>query len=435
MNRFEVHLDLAGRPIPMGEVEVAERAGRIARCEFAYRSDYLGRPDRLMLDPHTSLSGGRWVASELPRGLADAGPDGWGRSLLLRANRGRGMTDAELLLAVDDTSRIGALRLRTTAEGPWEASGEGSGEASVGTKGPAQAHSANKTSVSASGGTKVPALIKLAELSQDAAEVEADPSGQDAVRRLVGAGSASLGGARPKASVLTGEGRLAIAKFASRHDEISVIVWEKLCLDLAAQAGVLVPVNRLLRIKDEPVLLLDRFDRDRDGHRVPYLSAFALTGAPDPASGDYLDIGESLTEIDTADLGETLRQLWRRVAFNVAVRNTDDHLKNHAILWSTGGWRLSPAFDITPNQVGGTTRATGIAGEDLPSKEPRALRQLGDEFGISGAAQRAMLVDVLAAASRWRDHARGLGISTEIDQLARPLDDAQRGLAELADQL
>lgn len=405
MNNIDVYLDLAGNPIRMGAARIDERGGRVVRCEFTYDSDYLARPDKLALDPSAPLTGDRWVTADLPRGLADAGPDGWGRSLLLRANRGRAMSTADLLLAVDDTSRIGALRLR--AGNGWEGSSD----------------------------TRVPALVHLAELLQAAGEVESGTDATEAVRRLVGAGTASLGGMRPKASVFNESGKLSLAKFSSRRDDISVIAWEKVCLDLAAKAGIPVPGNRLLRIGEEPVLLLDRFDRTADGHRLPYLSAFAITDAPDPASGDYLEIGEALTDLDTADLPGTLRQLWRRAAFNVAMCNTDDHLKNHAILWRAEGWSLSPAFDITPNPVGGTPRATQIDGEDLPGGEARGLARLGEEFGIAPSERHAILTSILTATVGWRTHARGLSISTaEITKLERPLDDSRQRLVGLTEK-
>jgi serine/threonine-protein kinase HipA len=406
MTRFELCLDLDSVAIPMAEVSVDDRDGRTRRCEFSYRDDYLARPGRLALDPRTPVTGDRWVSAELPRGLGDAGPDGWGRSLLLRRHRGRAMSPTDLLLGVDDAVRIGALRVRT--EDGWQAS-PGSG---------------------------VPALIHLADLQRAADQVESDGEADDAVRQLVGAGSASLGGMRPKASVRNDAGQLAIAKFSSARDQISVIAWEKLCLDLAADAGIEVPRNRLLRIGGRPVLVLDRFDRTPEGHRVPYLSAFAITDAADAASGDYLYIAEALTDLDTADMPATVQALWRRAAFNVAVRNTDDHLRNHAILWHRDGWRLSPAFDITVNEIGGSYRTTQIAGETSPGREARGLTRLAEEFGLTTSTQAGILADILRATARWREHAASLGIPTvEISQLQRPLDDARDRLTALASRL
>lgn len=397
---FEVHVELDGTTVPMGDVEVDSRDLRIVRSEFRYRSSYLGRGEKLPLDPHLDLTATQHVAGALPRGLSDAGPDWWGRRLALRANRGRPLDDAELLLSVDDFARIGALRLRAEPDGPF-----------------------------LSDEHEVPKLVHLREIAEATRAVEDDPDDLAAVKLLLGTGSSALGGARPKASVIDND-RLAIAKFASKTDAIEVVAWEKLCLDLAAAAGIDVPVSRLVDVGRGRALILDRFDRDAEGRRVPYQSAFTITDAPDPASGDYLEIGEALTELDLADLPQTLRQLLRRVAFSIAMRNTDDHLKNHALLWSRTGWRLSPAFDITPNEIGGTNRATSICGYDTPGTEARGLAELASEFGIDKAEYNQIVGQVVAAAATWREAASALALPlSEITRLERNLTEAQKRLA------
>ncbi len=397
---FEVHVELDGTTVPMGDIEVDSRDHRIVRSEFRYRSSYLAQGEKLPLDPHLDLTATQHVAGTLPRGLSDAGPDWWGRRLALRASRGRPLDDAELLLSVDDFARIGALRLRAEPDGPF-----------------------------VSDEHEVPKLVHLQEIAEATHAVEDDPDDLAAVKLLLGTGSSALGGARPKASVIDND-RLAIAKFASKTDTIEVVAWEKLCLDLAAAAGIEVPVSRLVDIGRGRALILDRFDRDADGHRIPYQSAFTITDAPDPASGDYLEIGEALTELDLADLPRTLRQLLRRVAFNIAMRNTDDHLKNHALLWGRAGWRLSPAFDITPDEVGGTPRATSICGYDSPGTETRGLIELSGEFGIDKADYDQIVGQVMAVASTWREAAAELALAPrETTQLERNLTEAQQRLA------
>lgn len=397
---FEVHVDLDGTTVPMGDVEVDSRDHRIVRSEFRYRSSYLARGEKLPLDPHLALTATRHVTGALPRGLSDAGPDWWGRRLALRANLGRPLDDAELLLSVDDFARIGALRLRTEPDGPF-----------------------------LSNEHEVPKLVRLQEIAEATRAVEDDPDDLAAVKLLLGTGSSALGGARPKASVIDND-RLAIAKFASKTDTTEVVAWEKLCLDLAAAAGIEVPVSRLVDVGRGRALILDRFDRDAGGRRVPYQSAFTITDASDPVSGDYLEIGEALTELDLADLPGTLRQLLRRVAFSIAMRNTDDHLKNHALLWSRAGWRLSPAFDITPDEIGGTTRATSICGYDTPGTETRGLTELAGEFAIDKAEYDQIVGQVVAAASTWREAAAALALPPgEITRLGRNLADAQQRVA------
>ena len=400
LDAFEVHIELGGRTVAMGSIQIETRRGRTLRSEFGYSPSYLALANRPALDPATGLDGARHVAAEIPRGLDDAGPDAWGERLVLRTHRGRVPSRVDYLLAVDDLTRMGALRLRTDATGPF-----------------------------LSAGHDVPNLVQLADLADAAHSVETDTDDLDAVRRLVNAGSASLGGARPKASVTDGD-RLMIAKFASTRDEIEVVAWEKLCLDLAARAGITVPASRLLPVGGTRCLVLNRFDRAASA-RVPYLSGFAITEAADAASGDYLDLAEALADLDIDDLAGTLRQLWRRAAFSIAMRNTDDHLKNHGVLWSNTGWRLSPAFDIAPNPIGGVDRATAIDGERMPAREARALIGLADEFGIPEAQWRPIVADVLGATSGWPAHAAEFGLpEADVRRLERVLTEAQGRLAD-----
>lgn len=139
-------------------------------------------------------------------------------------------------------------------------------------------------------------------------------------------------------------------------------------------------------------------------------------------------------ELDIADHPRALRALWRRAAFNVAVHNTDDHLKNHGVCWTKDGWQLSPAFDITPDPVAGATRTTQIDGENHPVREARALLGLALEFGIPAPEQRQILIEVLTSAGQWRSHAELIGISEgEINQVGRVLTESQQRLATALD--
>jgi serine/threonine-protein kinase HipA len=398
--RFEAFVDLEGVPVPMASVDVEERRGRPVRTEFEYAQSYLARREKLALDPHTPLAASRHVGVGLPRGLLDAGPDGWGRRLLLRANRGREMSETDFLLGVDDASRIGALRFAVDGSAFLAADAE------------------------------VPRRMPLKRLLDAARSVEEDPDDLTAVRELLAAGSGGLGGVRPKAAVEE-DGMLSIAKFPSTTDEIEVVAWEKLCLDLAERAGIPVPASRLIEVGTARVLVLERFDRAPGSRRVPYLSAFALTSAPEPDGGDYLELGDALAELDTADLRATRRDLWRRAAFNVAMRNTDDHLKNHGVLWGPEGWRLSPAFDIAPDPVGGSARATAIDGEDRPAREARALRALAAELEIPAVLLAADAERLLGAVASWRSHGELMRLpERDIRALGPALDQAQRLFAE-----
>jgi serine/threonine-protein kinase HipA len=404
--RFGVHLATPEGTVALGSVETDARRGRTARVEFRYATSYLEARPGPALDPAHPLSSAPTVDAALPRGILDAGPDGWGRRLLLRARRGESLTEPDFVLSVDDDSRIGALRFSLPGSPDYVS----------------RSH-------------EIPRLVHLDDLAAAARAVEEDPDDLAAVRLLLDAGSANLGGIRPKASVRD-NGRLTIAKFPSTTDEIDAMAWEKVCLDIAARAGVEVPRTRLVEVGRQRALLLDRFDRDGRGDRIPYLSAFSLTRAPDPAAGDYFDLAEDLREFDIADYVRAVRDLWRRIAVNNAVRNTDDHLRNHGFLYGTAGWALSPAFDITPNPVAGAERTTALDGETSPVREARALVALGDAFDIPRARQVAILDEVLAAAGTWRHRAEAARVAErEIRILGSSLTGAQARLAAERDRL
>jgi serine/threonine-protein kinase HipA len=228
----------------------------------------------------------------------------------------------------------------------------------------------------------------------------------------------SLGGARPKASVRDGD-RLLIAKFPHHADGWSVIAWEKTALDLAEAVEIPVPNRQLVGI-GSPVLLLDRFDRE-GAHRVGYVSAMTLLEAQDGQPRDYTEIAEVIPENSSATTDD-LRQLWRRIAFSVAVHNTDDHLRNHGFLRHKAGWRLAPAFDINPNPDLAAQRVTSIGGATDAAEEVNALLVYSENFGLTDSQARAVLREVADAAGGWEAVARRNGIAeSEIARFDRTL--------------
>jgi serine/threonine-protein kinase HipA len=297
------------------------------------------------------------------------------------------LTDVDYLIGVSDVTRQGAIRLRCEPDGPFVAAG-----------------------------SDVPKLLDLPRLlyAADAADAADKDDDLAAIKELLDAGSGSLGGARPKASVRDGE-HLFIAKFPHQHDDWDVMAWEKLTLDLAAAAGIAVPKTRVTQVDGRTVLLLERFDRIADDGpdpaRVPYISAMTVLDAHDGETHDYLELAETLPEISAGTRAD-LRQLWRRIAFSIMVNNTDDHLRNHGFLRSRGGWRLSPAFDINPNPDAGTPRVTGIGGARTRSDAINALRSHALNFDMSNTDAADVLKEVAEAIKQWQTMATRLGIST-----------------------
>ncbi len=251
-----------------------------------------------------------------------------------------------------------------------------------------------------------------------------------AIKVLLEAGTGSLGGARPKASVRDG-GRLLIAKFPHHSDAWSVMAWEKTALDLAETAGITVPHTQLIDIDDQPVLLLERFDRGV-GRRVGYISAMTLIEGKDGEARYYTEIAETIPEY-SASTSADLKELWRRIAFSVAVHNTDDHLRNHGFLRDKAGWRLAPAFDINPTPDIGARRVTSIGGSTNPSGDVQALLAYAVSFDLTNASARVILREVVEAVTNWTTVARRNGITeAEINRFAPTLDRTIAVVAEAA---
>lgn len=386
-DRAYLHLDAgAGGPIPVGEAYFTARAGRLLSTVVSYDTGYLALPGAFALSPSLPLVTGGQHASALPGFLADCSPDRWGRDLITRRHRAQAraderaagtLTEVDFLLGVSDYSRQGAVRLSAEPAGEFLAQG-----------------------------TPVPQLLELPRLLR-AADAASGKDDLGAVKALLEAGSGSLGGARPKASVRDGD-RLLIAKFPHAHDDWDVMAWEKVALDLAADAGITVPASRLVRVDDRSVLLLERFDRS-GAHRVAYISAMTLLDARDGDAHDYLEIAEVLPECSAAARAD-LRELWRRIAFSLLVNNTDDHLRNHGLLHRAGGWRLSPAFDVNPDPDGASERVTSIDGARERADALDALLGRAHAFDLSPSGAQQVLTEVSAAVGLWRDRAAQAGI-------------------------
>ena len=375
-----VYLDMPSRePLLVGEMYFTTKAGRLVSSTFRYDNGYLGEPAAFPIDPDLPLHAGTASLPGLPGAMQDCSPDRWGRNLITKAHRGTALawgrtsetlTEVDFLVRVSDLTRQGALRFRTTQEGPLLGDG---------------AH--------------VPALVELPRLLR-AAQTASRHDDFAAIKELLDAGTGSLGGARPKASLRDGEG-LFIAKFPHPDDDWDVMSWEKTALDLAQAAGIRVPRTRLTRADGRCVLLLERFDR-RGRERVPYISAMTMLTARDGDSHDYLEIAEVLPEVSAATTAD-LNELWRRIAFSVLINNTDDHLRNHGFLRTAGGWRLSPVFDVNPNPDAGTTRQTAVGGAHRREHVLEALHAHAKHFDLTPASAAQVLSEIVTTVAGWRE--------------------------------
>ena len=404
-----VHVDIAGQPQRAGVLYAEARRGRLTSA-FAYDGDYIASSQAYAVDPALPLAAGTWPsAAELPRAFRDAAPDRWGRQLISRRAAAeaqatgvqpRTLTELDYLLGVSDAARQGALRFKTSEDGPFE-------------------HPL----------ADVPRLVALPTLLAASRSVAEDrPNAPEAVATLFNLGSASLGGAMPKASVLD-DGILWVAKFGHPSPPSDAIAWEKTALDLAESAGIRVPDRRLLDVEGAPVLLAKRFDRGPASQRLGYISAMTLCEANDGEPRDYLEIADRLAAITSAPQDD-LAELWRRVAFGIAINNTDDHLRNHGFLHDGAGWRLSPVFDVNPDPNPAAPRATSIAGAVTAAASMAALAASRETYGLSAAQVRRIMSEVAQAVGAWRRVAASNGIPpTGRDRLAPTFE---QGLAVLA---
>jgi serine/threonine-protein kinase HipA len=410
-----VYIDLRGVSQFVGRMWARARKGRES-ATFEYEQSWLDHPERFALEPALSLFPGPQHTSAgraLFGSLGDSAPDRWGRILMRRAERRaakkearapRTLLEVDFLLMVDDEARLGALRFAEQEGGPFLAAG---------------------------GPSRIPPLVKLPRLLQASDRVASETDTDEDLRLLLAPGS-SLGGARPKASVRDRGGRLAIAKFPHKGDDVDVERWEAVALALASRAAIPVPNWRIEEVAGRAVLLLRRFDREQEC-RVPFLSAMSMLGADDNEQRSYLEIVDGIRRYG-AEPAADIRELWRRVVFNVLISNTDDHLRNHGFLYEGGrGWRLSPAYDLNPVPTDVRERTLSVAITlDDPTASLSLAMEVAEYFGLPLKEARRIAGEVGSAVSRWRREASRIGIQrAEVDRMASAFehDDLRQSLA------
>jgi serine/threonine-protein kinase HipA len=413
MTDVEVHLDLQGQTRPLGLLRRQMPRGR-ETVSFEYFDDWLEDAKRFSIEPALVLTPGTFpprAGQPLFGALGDSAPDTWGRRLMQRAERRlaqregrqvRTLGELDYLLGVSDETRLGALRFR------W--------------------HDEEAFQIPVRDG--VPAVVDLGRLLQITERVEAGEETDEDLRLIFAPGS-SLGGARPKASVVDQHGHLSIAKFPKESDDYSIETWEEIALRLAARTGIRTPRHELLEVAGKPVLLSCRFDRE-DGWRIPFLSALSMTGSRDGERGSYPELVDALTE-HGAQAKTDAEQLYRRMVFNVLVSNVDDHLRNHGFLWAgQGGWILSPVYDLNPTPVDVKARIlTTNINLDEGTCSVELLQEAAEFFGLRQKASESVIREVAEVTSTWRRVAAEVGARRrEIDRMASAFEheDLQKAL-------
>ena len=387
-------------PLLMGKLYVNNHRGKEI-FSFEYSKEWLKANDlSFMLDPDLHLYEGRQYASPdkpLFGIFSDSCPDRWGRLLMKRKEaifarkenrKPRSLSESDYLLGVFDKTRIGALRFSLEENGPFLSEGDG---------------------------LAAPPWTTLRKLESASLAYEGDERGQEDewLSQLFAPGS-SLGGARPKASVMAPDGSLWIAKFPSKHDEWNSGAWEMVVHDLAARCGLSVPEAKIEAFSDNgDTFLVKRFDRI-GSRRVHFSSAMALLGKTDGSGADgagYLDIA-SFIKSNGAYPKQDLVELWKRIVFSMAVSNTDDHLRNHGFLLTRRSWMLSPLFDVNPN-IYGNALSLSVSEEDSSMSFGLAI-ETAEYYGIGIPEARRIASDIQKTVSdNWCSSASKYGLGKE----------------------
>ena len=384
-------------PALMGILSATRLRGK-GIFSFEYDASWLADRRFSSFDPDLQMFSGRQYVPQDKENFGiflDSAPDRWGRVLLERREaeraraedrRIRNLDETDYLLGVFDGSRMGALRFRLDPNGPF---------------------------LDDDGKMATPPWTSLKELEDASLHLEDCPEALQSkwLRMLVAPGS-SLGGARPKANVLDDRNRLWIAKFPSRKDRMDVGAWEAVCMELARKSGISVSEFKLEKYSnDHHTFLTLRFDRTEDGKRRQFTSAMTLLGYSDGENSEgasYLEIAEWI-ERNCMKVNENLEELFRRIAFNVAVSNCDDHLRNHGFLYSTNGWTLSPAFDLTPNPAGYGLKLN--INETDNALDYSLVLSIAPYLGLEPETANHIVTQVRTAVSLWRNVATRFGIS------------------------
>jgi serine/threonine-protein kinase HipA len=365
---------------------------------FEYDKAWLKTENNFRLDPDLQFFGGPQYPGQKDNfGIfLDSMPDTWGRTLMKRREfirakesneKPRTLYDIDFLLGVYDESRMGALRFKTEPDGLFLDNDKN---------------------------TATPPWSSIRELQHAVNMLEHDTEAKEInkwLSILIAQGS-SLGGARPKANILDTDKSLWIAKFPSKEDTVNKAAWEFLAYKLAINAGIQMSTCRIAKIIGKhDTFFTKRFDRENGG-RIHFASAMTMTGNNEDTIRDniasYLDIAAFISS-NGANVEKNLHQLWRRIIFNIAISNTDDHLRNHGFLLTKEGWILSPAYDINPSiDEGGLALNIDMDNNVL---DIELAKSVGAYFRLSNTQMNEIINSTKKAVVQWRAIATAINIS------------------------
>jgi protein containing hipA-like C-terminal domain len=387
-------------PIQMGVLHSEVLRGKEV-FSFENNTDWLTYKQFRALDPDLAqFSGKQYLPADKSNfGMfLDSSPDRWGRMLMRRReainarleNRpSRTLTEADYLLGVYDGNRMGALRFKLSPDDEFMDN--------------------NKAMAT-------PPWTSIRDLEYASLQLEKENLKDDAeyakwLNMLIAPGS-SLGGARPKANILDNNGALWIAKFPSGHDTKDMGAWEAITAEMARKCGIEMAESRAQKFSNrQHTFLTKRFDRI-NGKRIHFASAMTLLGYTDGTNSaegvSYLELAEWIGR-NCNNVSQNLEQLWRRIVFNIAVSNCDDHLRNHGFLLTPKGWTLSPAYDINPDEHGMGLKLN--ISEDDNSLDFELALSVAAYFGLDNATSDEIINQTKKVVSNWQQLATQYGIS------------------------
>lgn len=383
----------------MGELSYESLRGEDS-YGFSFDEEWLRRAGELFLSADlNNYPGVQYTAAgcDIFGCFSDALPDRWGRTLLNRREQLlaqeegrplRRLSSFDYLLGIDDYSRMGGFRFKERADADF---------------------------INSTPTLRVPPLANIRDLEFAARQIEQSEQQNELpdkkwIAQLIQPGS-SLGGARPKASVIDTDGLLCVAKFPSRQDDNDAELWEHLSHMLAKRAGISVAETRVLQTSDRRhTLISQRFDRTRSGKRIHFASAMTLLGLHDGDNATnghgYLDIVDFIIRYG-ADVDNNLRELYRRVAFNICIGNSDDHFRNHGFLLTPKGWTLSPAYDLNPTL---SRHQSLLITATSNEADLSLLGDASEEYMLSRSVADSIILEVCDALKDWQTLASQLGV-------------------------
>jgi serine/threonine-protein kinase HipA len=400
-----VYAHWMGMPEPklIGILSAHQGKGRKS-FSFEYDKEWLQSKQSFLLDPDISFySGAQYPVNNENFGVfMDSMPDTWGRTLMKRRHALMAkenqtpvttLYDIDFLLGVYDPSRLGGLRFKLDPNGAF---------------------------LDDNNEYPTPPWSSIRELQFGASQLESDANDNETRKWLaiLMAPGSSLGGARPKANIIDDNGHPWIAKFPSKNDTIDKGLWEYLAYLLALKSGIDMAASKIEKVAGRHhTFFTKRFDRHL-GERIHFASAMTMTGNNEDSIRDqnrsYLELAEFI-QFSGAENTNDLHQLWRRMVFNIAISNTDDHLQNHGFLLSNEGWRLSPAYDINPSiDKDGLAINIDTVSNDLNFE---LAMSVGQYFQLDHKQMELILNEVKTAVNSWQNVAEQIGISRSETQL------------------